>query len=133
VRDNIVYGDADRADEEVCAAAAAATADAAIAALPDGYATEVGDDGELLSGGERQRVALARALVRRPRLLVLDEPSSNLDDAAVTALLRNLAELPWSPAVLVITHDPAVSAAADRVVELRDGSVAAASALPARA
>jgi ABC-type multidrug transport system fused ATPase/permease subunit len=125
VRDNIAYGAPESTDEAIRAAAAAATADAVIAALPEGYATEVGDNGELLSGGQRQRIVLARALVRKPPLIVLDEPSSHLDAGAVAALLRNLAQLPWSPAVLLITHDPAVSAAADRVVELREGRIVA--------
>ena len=99
-----------------------------IAALPGGDATEAGTDGELLSGGQRQRVALARALLGRPPLLVLDEPSSHLDDETTARLLANLRDLDWSPAVLLITHDPAVARLADRVVELRDGRVPAARA-----
>jgi ATP-binding cassette subfamily B protein len=123
VRENIAYGALDATEADVVAAAETATAAQAIAALPDGYASEVGDDGDRLSGGERQRVALARALLGRPPLLVLDEPSSHLDDATTARLLANLAELPWSPAILLITHDPTVAAAADRVAELRDGRV----------
>ena len=126
VRDNITYGTPEATEEDVAAAAAAATADEAIATLPDGLATEVGTDGELLSGGQRQRIALARALLRRPALLVLDEPSSHLDDESSARLLDNLRALPWSPAVLLITHDLVVARAADRVVELRDGRVVAA-------
>jgi ATP-binding cassette subfamily B protein len=125
VRDNIAYGAAGATDADVEAAAQAATAAEVIASLPAAYASEVGDDGDRLSGGERQRVALARALLRRPPLLVLDEPSSHLDDATTARLLANLRELPWSPAILLITHDPAVAAAADRVAELRDGRLVA--------
>jgi ABC-type multidrug transport system fused ATPase/permease subunit len=125
VRDNIAYGAPGATDEEVRAAAEAATAEEVIAALPDGYATEAGTDGELLSGGQRQRIAIARALLGRPPLLILDEPSSHLDDATTRRLLANLRELDWAPAVLLITHDATVARAADRVVELRDGRVPA--------
>ena len=124
VRDNISYGAASATDAEIGAAASAATAAEVIATLPDGYATEVGDDGELLSGGQRQRIAIARALLGRPALLILDEPSSHLDEETTAQLMRNLGALPWSPAVLLITHDPAVAASAERVVELRDGRIA---------
>ena len=70
----------------------------------------------------------ARALLGRPPLLILDEPSSHLDDETTARLLVNLRDLEWSPAVLLITHDPAVARMADRVVELRDGRVPAARA-----
>jgi ABC-type multidrug transport system fused ATPase/permease subunit len=126
VRDNIAYGAEAASDAEVEAAAVAAIADEVVAHLPEGYATEVGTDGQLLSGGERQRIALARALLGRPPLLVLDEPSSHLDDETTARLLDRLRDLDWTPAVLLITHDPAVARAADRVVELRDGRVVAA-------
>jgi ATP-binding cassette subfamily B protein len=121
VRANIAYGRSGVREEEVVAAAEAATAAEAIAGLSAGYDAEVGDDGELLSGGERQRVALARALLGRPPLLILDEPSTHLDATATGRLLENLAALPWEPTVLLITHDPQVAAVADRVVEIRDG------------
>jgi ABC-type multidrug transport system fused ATPase/permease subunit len=122
VRENIAFG---AAGADVDAAAEAATAAEVVAALPDGLDTEAGTDGELLSGGQRQRIALARALAGRPPLLILDEPSSHLDDETTARLLANLRELDWGPAVLLITHDASVARAADRVVELRDGRVPA--------
>jgi ATP-binding cassette subfamily B protein len=125
VRDNVAFGAPEATGDEVRAALAAACADEVVAALPAGLETEVGTDGELLSGGQRQRIALARALLGRPPLLVLDEPSSHLDDETTARLLDSLRELEWTPAILLITHDPTVARLADRVVELRDGKVAA--------
>lgn len=124
VADNIAFGRPDAARADIEAAARASTADAVIAELPDGLDTDVGDDGGLLSGGQRQRIAIARALMGDPRLLVLDEPSTHLDDAALAGLLERLAARPGAPAILFVTHDATVAAAADRVVELRDGRVA---------
>lgn len=88
---------------------------------PTGLDTRLGPGGSPLSGGERQRVALARVLMRRPRLLILDEPSNHLDAASVQALLGLLRQLPGRPAVLVVSHDPVVIAQADSVLALVDG------------
>ena len=121
--DNIAYGRPGATRSEVIAAARAATADPLIEQLPRGYETEVGREGALLSGGEGQRVALARALLGRPALLVLDEPTTYLDEHSVAGLMENLRELPGSPTILTVTHDPEVAARADRVSELRDGRV----------
>jgi putative ABC transport system ATP-binding protein len=78
-----------------------------------------------LSGGEQQRTALARALVHRPRLLVADEPTGNLDSRTGSAVLELLAELrrEEGAALLLATHDESVAAAADRIVHLHDGRV----------
>ncbi len=114
VADNIGYGSDDAAPESIAEAARLAGAAALIEALPDGYATEVGDEGTLLSGGQRQVVMIVRAIHRRPRLLVLDEPTSSLDDEVAPRVLAALRELPWRPTVLLISHDPAVLALVDR-------------------
>jgi ABC-type bacteriocin/lantibiotic exporter with double-glycine peptidase domain len=124
IRDNIAFGRPQASDEEIRAAAATATADAFIDRMRDGYETVVGDEGAGLSGGQRQRIAIARALVASPALLMLDEPTTYLDDAAVTALMENLAALPRAPTVVLVTHDPQVATHADRVIELRDGRIA---------
>jgi ABC-type multidrug transport system fused ATPase/permease subunit len=108
-------------DEEVREAARAAGAHDFIAALPEGYATRVGQRGRSLSGGQRQRVAIARALLRDPAVLVLDEPTTGLDAAAKEALRGPLRRLAAGRTTIVITHDADVAAWADRVVELREG------------
>ena len=123
IRENIAYGRPDATTKEIQEAARLATAADWIESLSDGYETQMGDEGGLMSGGERQRVALARALLSRPALLVLDEPTTHLDDTAIRRLLRNLRELPSRPTVLGISHDPVVADEADRVYTLRDGRI----------
>jgi ABC-type multidrug transport system fused ATPase/permease subunit len=121
IRENIAYARPDASDADVRAAAEAATAAPFIEALPDAYSTRIGDEGVGLSGGQRQRIAVARALLGAPALLILDEPTTYLDERAVTELMTRLARLPQSPALLLVTHDPNVTLHAERVIELRDG------------
>jgi ABC-type multidrug transport system fused ATPase/permease subunit len=121
VADNIAFG-RERADRgEVQEAIEAAGCAEVLVTLADGLDTEVGDEGELLSGGQRQAVALARAALRRPALLILDEPSTSLDRVALPHVLDALRALPWSPTTLLISHEPDVIARADRVYELSGG------------
>jgi ABC-type multidrug transport system fused ATPase/permease subunit len=124
VSENIAYGQPNATEADVRRATAWATATDFIEALPEGYATPVGDEGVLLSAGQRQRLAIARALLTGPSLLVLDEPTTHLDDAAIHRLLGNLRELPGSPTVIAISHDPEIEAWAGRVIHLRDGRIA---------
>jgi ATP-binding cassette subfamily B protein len=119
---NIAYGADAPGAAAVREAARLAAAHGFVEQLPSGYETTVGDEGDLLSGGERQRIALARALVRAPELLILDEPTSNLDRDAMAVVLANLRSLPSDPAVLVISHDQTVIEDADRVVRLGEGA-----------
>ena len=101
-----------------------ATADEFIAGLEAGYNTRVGEHGILLSGGQRQRLAIARALMRQPRLLILDEPTSHLDPAAVEQLMRNLTGLSPRPGVLLVTHDYSLLSHVDAVYTLDQGHIA---------
>lgn len=80
IKDNILYGRAGATDEEVESAAKAANVLEFIRALPQGFATEVGERGVQLSGGQRQRIAISRAMLRNPRVLLLDEATSALDN-----------------------------------------------------
>jgi ATP-binding cassette subfamily C exporter for protease/lipase len=116
------FGPADSA--AVVAAAKLAGAHEMILQLPQGYETPVGIDGALLSGGQRQRIALARALLGNPKLVVLDEPNSNLDDAGISALLKAIETLRQRGAlVVVIAHSPQLLPVATKLLALRDGAL----------
>jgi ABC-type multidrug transport system fused ATPase/permease subunit len=125
IRDNIALG---TPHPDLWRALRIAGADEIVRDLPDGLDTVVGERGATLSGGQRQRICLARALVRRPRLLVLDDTTSALDARVERRVLDNLAGLiaAGGPTVLVATSRPAVLAVADRVVLIRAGRIVAA-------
>jgi ATP-binding cassette, subfamily C, bacterial CydD len=128
IADNVRLG-ARASDSAVRAAVALAGADAFVDALPRGYATLVGDGGRPLSPGERRRIGLARAFLRDAPLVVLDEPTADLDPASVEGVARAIRRLGARRTVLLIAHRPELVAHADRVVRLEDG---AAIELPAR-
>ena len=123
IRENIAYGfplaEADRVER----AARLATAHHFISQFPDGYDTLVGDHGVLLSGGQRQRVVIARAMLRKPSLLILDEPTIHLDQESVGQIIQNLQNLENAPAILIISHDEELVSLAEDVYSLRDGIV----------
>ena len=95
-----------------------------IAALPDGYATEVGERGVKLSGGQRQRLAIARAFLKDPPILILDEATSDLDAESEFLVQQALSELMKGRTVLVIAHRLATVRNADRVVVVHGGRIA---------
>lgn len=126
VADNIGLGAGAGAlpsEAEVRAAAAAAAADGFIAELPDGWETVVGDGGRGLSAGERQRIALARAFLRAAPLLILDEPTANLDPESAARVGEQLERLRGSCSILLITHTAAPATIADRVLSVRSGRI----------
>jgi ATP-binding cassette, subfamily B, bacterial len=128
VRGNITLGDpelTDPDDRRVWAALRLAQADAFVAALPHGLDTRVGERGTTLSGGQRQRIALARALVRRPRLLVMDDATSAVDPKVEAAILAGLRAAGSGTTVVVIAYRKATIALADEVVFLLHGRVVA--------
>jgi ABC-type bacteriocin/lantibiotic exporter with double-glycine peptidase domain len=94
--------------------------------LPQGYDTEIGDGGQHLSGGQRQLIGLARALYGAPKLVVLDEPNSNLDGDAEQALIRGIEELKrQGVTVVLVSHRPTLVQGVDQVLLMRDGAVEA--------
>jgi ABC-type multidrug transport system fused ATPase/permease subunit len=124
VWDNLTFGLEQVSVEAADRAMQSLSGQALLERLPDGYQTPVGEDGARLSGGEQQQIALARALLRSPRLLVLDEPTRHLDEAAVAAVVRGLRQEAPAPATLLVSHDPRVVGCADRVLELGSGRLA---------
>ncbi|HYO40179.1 MAG TPA: ABC transporter ATP-binding protein [Nocardioidaceae bacterium] len=123
VRGNVTLG-ADVPDEEVWQALRTAQADGFVAALPSGLDTRLGERGTTLSGGQRQRLSLARALVRRPRLLVMDDATSAVDPEVEARILAALREQGNGSTVLVVAYRKATIALADEVVYLEGGLVA---------
>jgi ATP-binding cassette, subfamily B, bacterial len=124
-REAIAYGREGAREADIEAAARAAGADGFIRALPDGFDERIGQRGRRLSGGQRQRLAVARTFVRDTPVLVLDEPTTGLDAAARDRLLGPLATLMEGRTTIIVSHDPAVIARADRVIHLEDGRVVA--------
>lgn len=120
---NIRYGRPDATDAEVNEAIRLAHLEEFIATLTDKEKTVVGERGLKLSGGQRQRVALARAFLRNPKILVLDEPTSNLDSKTETFIQDSLAELMKGRTTFIIAHRLKTIATADRILVLKDGRI----------
>jgi len=123
--DNIRYGRLDASDEEVHAAARAAEADGFISALPEGYASELGERGARLSGGQQQRIAIARALLKDAPVLLLDEATSALDAQSERAVQHALENLMRGRTTVVVAHRLATVLKADRIVVMDQGKVVA--------
>lgn len=123
VRGNVALG-APISDEDVWRALRIAQADGFVSALPDGLQARLGERGATLSGGQRQRISLARALVRRPRLLVLDDATSAVDPEVEARILAALRADSTDTTVVVVAYRKATIALADHVVFLLDGAVA---------
>jgi thiol reductant ABC exporter CydD subunit len=121
VAENIRLGRAEAGDDEVRAVAGLAGADGFVRALPDGYETVVGDGGRPLSAGERRRIALARAFLRDAPLVVLDEPTADLDPASAELVGRAVERLRRGRTVLLVAHRPELASRADRVVSIAGG------------
>ena len=121
--ENIRYGRPDASDAEVMAAAKAAYAHDFITALPDGYATYLGERGVRLSGGQRQRISIARAMLKNPPLLLLDEATSALDAESERMVQAALEAAMANRTTLVIAHRLATVLKADRIVVLDGGRI----------
>jgi ABC-type multidrug transport system fused ATPase/permease subunit len=125
IRNNIAFGKPDAQIEEVKRVARAAQIHDFIAGLPDGYETVIGERGITLSGGQRQRLTIARALLTNPRILILDDSTSNVDAETETLIRRAIEQLLKGRTALIITQRASTCEAADRVVVLERGKIMA--------
>ncbi len=124
VLENIRLGKKDATDEEVLAAAKLANCDEFALKLPNGYNTEIGENGCNLSGGERQRISIARAFLKNAPIILLDEATASLDVENETLIQTALSRLIKDKTVVVIAHRMRTVAAADKIVVLANGVVA---------
>lgn len=123
IRDNIRYGKLDSSDEEVKAAATAVGAHTFISKLPNGYDTEVGENGVNLSVGQRQIISFARALLANPRILILDEATSSVDTTTEKQIQQALDVLMEGRTTFVIAHRLSTIVNADQIVVLENGRI----------
>ncbi|HYQ78241.1 MAG TPA: ABC transporter ATP-binding protein [Solirubrobacterales bacterium] len=124
VRENVAFGRPEASEEEIEAAIAAVGATEFVAALPDGLGTEVGERGIQLSAGQRQLVAFARALLAEPRILILDEATSNVDVRTEKTIERGLERLLHGRTAIVIAHRLSTIRRAGKIVVLENGQIA---------
>jgi subfamily B ATP-binding cassette protein MsbA len=123
VRNNIAYGDINKSDGEITAAAKAANAYNFIMKMDQGFDTSIGEQGARLSGGERQRLCIARALLKNAPILILDEATSSLDSEAELEVQKALENLMAGRTTLVIAHRLSTIQNADRIVVISDGRI----------
>ncbi len=110
-------------EEDIREALRAADALAFVEAMPEGLQTSIGEGGSRLSGGQRQRLAIARALIHKPRLLILDEATSNLDPEAQAVVIETLQHLKGRLTMLAVAHQEILMQAADRLYRMADGEI----------
>ena len=126
VLENIRYGSPDASDEDVLAAARRAFADEFIRThLAEGYQTRVGQGGAALSGGQRQRIALARAILRDPEILILDEPTSQIDLVSERLIHQSLERFARNRTAIIITHRLSLLALVSRILVMHEGQIVA--------
>ena len=123
IRDNISYGKKGATDDEIVQAAKDANAHDFITSFPEGYGTVIGERGTKLSGGQKQRIALARALIANPRVLILDEATSNLDAESEAAVQTALARIMADRTTIIVAHRLSTVRDADRIIVIEGARI----------
>jgi len=121
IRENLTYGLIDPDEDAMILACRLSKIHDFICGLEDGYDTDVGNRAMAISGGQKQRIAIARALLRKPQLIILDEPDNNLDDVLIREILDGIRSL--GVTVLLISHNAALQEIVDETLFVRDGTV----------
>lgn len=123
VRDNILYGRPSASEEEIVEAARIAEATNFINELPEGWETDIGEDGHRLSGGQRQRLAIARAVLKDAPILVFDEATSNVDNETEAALQRSIDRISKDRTTIIIAHRLSTVRNSDKIAVLDSGKI----------
>jgi len=123
IRDNIAYGKDGATEDEIVQAARDANAHDFVTGFPEGYATVIGERGTKLSGGQKQRIALARALIANPRVLILDEATSNLDAESEAAVQTALARIMADRTTIIVAHRLSTVRDADRIIVIENAQI----------
>lgn len=123
VRDNILYGRPSASEEEIVEAASIAEATNFINELPEGWETDIGEDGHRLSGGQRQRLAIARAVLKEAPILVFDEATSNVDNETEAALQRSIDRISTDRTTIIIAHRLSTVRNSDKIAVLDSGKI----------
>lgn len=123
IRDNLVYRDPQIRDERLLDVAALCGVDQFVNQLPSGYDTQVGEQGACLSGGQRQAIALGRALLRNESIVVLDEPTSNMDNSTEFRIKRKLFDYTRDKTLIVITHKTSMLDLVERLIVVENGRI----------
>jgi ATP-binding cassette, subfamily C, bacteriocin exporter len=123
IRENLCIGQADFTQQDLLDAARSASLDEFINSLPCRFDTPIGEGGLILSGGQRQRLAIARMLIHKPRIALLDEPTSNVDALTEQALLRTIADLAKEKPMLIVAHRLSTIRFADQIAVMDKGKI----------
>ena len=125
IYENITAGFEDASEDDVIEASSLACSHDFIAKLPGGYNYQLVDGGANLSGGQRQAIALSRSLLRKPKLLILDEPTSSMDANTEQTIIDNIMSLPYNPTIIISTHRTNHLVRTDKIGVIVDGKLAA--------
>lgn len=125
LKENLLMGNPNATDEEIVKAAKIASVDEIASNLPDGYETVLSEGGRELSGGQRQAICVARAFVGNPKIIIMDEPSSAMDNGSEQQLLNDLKDILTNKTLILITHRGTLLSLVDRVVVFDSGRILA--------
>ena len=123
IRENLLWGNEHATDEQIAEACKAACADEFISGFPDGYETDLGQGGVNVSGGQKQRLCIARALLKKPKIMILDDSTSAVDTATDAKIRAGLKQLDKNMTTIIIAQRISSVAECDKIIVLDDGKI----------